>query len=99
MRRAASTDANQAEIVESLRAIGCSVQILAAVGQGTPDLLVGYRGANHLLEVKDGAKTPSKRKLTQDQVAWHASWRGQVCVVESVEQAIESVTKCNRLGE
>jgi hypothetical protein len=92
MRRAAKVDANQAEIVEALRKIGASVQSLHAVGQGCPDLLVGWRGIVSLLEVKDGSKPPSARKLTEDQVKWHAEWRGQVAVVENVEQAIEAIT-------
>lgn len=92
MRRAASTDANQTEIVAALRDIGCSVQILAAVGQGCPDLLAGYYGFNCLIEVKDGSKPPSKRELTPDQIKWHSKWRGQVAVVENVQQAIEVVT-------
>lgn len=92
MRRAAKTDDNQAEIVAALRKIGASVQPLHAVGQGCPDLLVGWRGITSLLEVKDGKKPPSARKLTEDQVKWHAEWRGQVTVVETVEQAIEAIT-------
>jgi len=93
MRRQARVDANQAEIVEALRKIGASVQPLHAVGQGCPDLLVGWRGIVSLLEVKDGSKPPSARKLTEDQVKWHAEWRGQVAVVENVEQAIEAITR------
>lgn len=92
MRRAAKVDDNQAEIVAALRKIGASVQPLHAVGQGCPDLLVGWRGMTSLLEVKDGKKPPSARKLTEDQEKWHANWRGQVAVVETIEQAIEAVT-------
>jgi len=92
MRRAAKVDDNQAEIVAALRKIGATVQPLHAVGQGCPDLLVGWRGMTSLLEVKDGAKPPSARKLTEDQEKWHANWRGQVAVVETVEQAIEAIT-------
>lgn len=92
MRRAAKVDANQAEIVSALRKIGASVQPLHAVGAGCPDLLVGWRGMTSLLEVKDGSKPPSARKLTEDQVKWHAEWRGQVAVVETIEQAIEAIT-------
>ena len=89
MRRAAKVDANQTEIVKALRQVGASVQSLAATGKGVPDLLVGFRGKNLLLEVKDGGKVKSARKLTPDQVEWHQSWRGHVAVVESVEQAIK----------
>jgi hypothetical protein len=92
MRRAAKVDANQAEIVAALRQIGASVQPLHAVGQGCPDLLVGWRGMVSLLEIKDGSKPPSARKLTPDQEKWHAAWRGQVAVVETVEQAIAAIT-------
>lgn len=92
MRRAARVDDNQADIVAALRKIGASVQPLHAVGSGCPDLLVGWRGMTSLLEVKDGSKPPSARKLTPDQVKWHANWRGQVAVVETIEQAIEAIT-------
>lgn len=93
VRRAAKVDRNQAEIVEALRAIGCSVQSLAAVGVGCPDLLVGYRGVNWLIEVKDGDKPPSARKLTHDQEIWHFAWRGQKAVVTSADDAIKIVTE------
>ena len=89
MRRAAKIDANQTEIVKALCQVGASVQSLAATGKGVPDLLVGFRGKNLLLEVKDGGKVKSDRKLTPDQVEWHQGWRGHVAVVESVEQAIK----------
>ncbi|MBF7685930.1 hypothetical protein I2F17_08890 [Acinetobacter sp. B10A] len=88
MRRAAKVDANQTEIVKALRQIGCTVEHLHSVGRGCPDLLCGKNGINYLLEVKDGQKVKSQRKLTSDQVVWHQSWRGRVYVVESVEQAI-----------
>ena len=92
MRRAAKTDANHSEVVKALRQIGCSVASLASVGCGIPDLVVGYRGVNWLLEVKDGSKPPSARKLTDDEAAFMAAWRGQYAVVETVEQAIAVVT-------
>jgi len=38
------TDKNQAMIIAALRAAGCSVQSLHAVGQGFPDLCVGVPG-------------------------------------------------------
>ncbi len=92
MRRAAQVDANQAEIVQALRKWGCSVQSLAAQGKGCPDLLVGLRGQNHLLEVKDGKKVPSEQQLRDSQEKWHAAWRGPpVFVVRNVEEALVAV--------
>jgi len=93
VRRAARIDANQSLIIGALLRCGASVQTLAAVGQGVPDLLVGFRGRNLLLEVKDGTKPPSARKLTPDQVEWHGAWKGQVIVVESVEQALAAIVE------
>ncbi len=92
MRRAARTDDNQEQIVRALRAVGAKVQSLAAVGEGTPDLLVGFRRQSYLLEVKDGAKPPSARKLTPDQQVWHSSWTGlPVVIVETVDDALQAI--------
>lgn len=96
MRRAAAADRNQPEIVNALRLAGARVLPLHQVGQGCPDLLVGYRGALHLVEVKDGYKPPSRR-LTPAQVDFHREWSGlPVHVVETVEQALEAIGVATR---
>lgn len=89
--RKAKVDRNQLEIVNGLRRIGASVQSLAAIGKGCPDLLVGFRGFNHLLEVKDGEKVPSQRKLTEMQCYWHNTWRGLVVVVNNLDEAYTAI--------
>lgn len=91
MRRASKADANQSEIVDALRRAGASVQPLHAVGSGCPDILVGFRGVNLMVEIKDGNKPPSARRLTPDQVVWHDAWRGQVIVVKSVDEALTAI--------
>lgn len=96
MRRAAKVDANQSEVVKTLRSLGCSVHPTHMVGAGFPDLVVGIGGVNILVEVKDGSKVPSARKLTQDEIEWHTAWRGQVCIVESIEDAVELVNSIRR---
>ncbi len=88
---AARVDANQPEIVKDLRAIGATVQPLHQVGKGCPDLLVGFRGINHLLEVKDGDKPPSKRRLTPAEQRWHDEWRGQRAIVKNVDEAYKVI--------
>jgi hypothetical protein len=90
--RAAKVDANQVQIVEALRAAGATVQSLAMVGQGVPDLLVGFAGKTLLLEVKDGSKIPSARRLTEQQLVWHGAWRGgPLAVVDNVEAALRAL--------
>ncbi len=87
------TDSNQKRIVAALRKMGCSVAVLSDVGKGFPDILVGINGKNILMEIKDGEKPPSQRKLTPGEIAFHDKWRGQVVVVESVDQIIEIINK------
>ena len=87
--RAAKIDANHEQVVSALRAAGASVQSLAGVGKGVPDLLVGFQGKTLLMEVKDGRKTPSERRLTEDQIKWHGAWRGgPLAVVDGVDAAL-----------
>ena len=89
MRRASKIDKNQPAIVDALRKCGAFVQSLAAVGNGCPDLLIGYRGRTILVEVKDGSKVPSARELTLDQLLWHAKWSGgSLAVVNDLESAL-----------
>lgn len=85
MRRAAKVDANHGKIVAALRKAGASVFSGAALGQGFPDLIVGYGGRTFLCEVKDGSKPPSARKLTDDQVKFKADWKGDWTLLESIE--------------
>lgn len=86
-RHAARVDGNHGAVVEALRKAGATVQSLATIGNGCPDLLVFYRGL-YLLEVKDGNKPPSARSLTPDQVEWIKAWGGPVFVVESPAHAL-----------
>lgn len=85
MRRAAKVDKNQAAIVDALRKLGASVASTAAIGKGFPDLVVGIHGRTFLCEIKDGAKPPSARKLTDDQVKFKADWKGDWTLLESIE--------------
>ncbi len=76
-------DNNQTQVVKVLRDLGATVQHLHEVGKGCPDIIVGFKGKNLLLEIKGS----DKKVLTPDQVNWHKLWRGQVHVVTSVEEA------------
>jgi hypothetical protein len=100
VRRAAHVDETQPAIVAALLNVGCTVQSLAAVGLGAPDLLVGYAGVNILLEcknpeTKNGRVNEAKSRggLDRDQHTWHQAWRGQAAVVWSPEEAVEAVRR------
>ena len=89
MKYAARKDGNQDEIVEAIRNIGATVTSVHQIGNGLPDLLVGFRGKNYLFEIKDRDKPPSKRKLTDDEKQWHNMWQGHCHVVKSVNEALD----------
>lgn len=89
MRRAARIDANQNEIVCALRGVGATVAITSMVGAGFPDIVVGYRGQNYMIEIKDGSKPPSRRRLTDDEQKFHDLWRGTVIVVNNIDEALQ----------
>lgn len=84
MRRAARTDANQAEIIKSLRDIGCRVYYI----KEPCDLLVDYRKRWIVLEVKvEGGR------LTQKQIKFIAETSAPVHIVRDSREAIEIVVE------
>ena len=83
MRRAARIDDNQKEIIAAFRKAGCSVKPVHTI-KGFVDIIVGLNGRNILVEIKDGNKPKSARKLTTAESEFHKQWKGQVCIVESV---------------
>lgn len=101
MRHTTKRDANEVPIVEALMLAGAKVARLT--GTGEPDLLVEYRGALHLLEVKDRAKPTrvAKRRnhvpglppsLTDAQVKWWCAWRGRApAVVHDPAEALAAI--------
>jgi hypothetical protein len=95
MRRAARQDSNHRAIVGALKQAGASVLDLSSIGGGCPDLCVGYRGRNWLLEVKDGAKSPSRRRLTDDQVEFKATWRGHWAIVYGAADAVAIISRAD----
>lgn len=90
MFRAARADSNQREIVEAFRKLGCSVKVVSQL-KGFADLLVARNFRTMVVEVKDGSKPPSARKLTKDEQEFRESWKGIYVVVESVDDAIQAV--------
>ena len=94
MRRGRA-DNNQKEIARALRQVGAKVHHLHTVGNGCPDLLVGWRGQTYLIEVKnlDGRGSI----LTPEQETWHKAWTGgPVAVIHSEDEALAAIGVINR---
>jgi hypothetical protein len=80
------TDHNQAEIVKALRDVGATVQDLHLVGHGCPDILVGYRGKNYVMEIKMPTGT-----LNEAETRWIGDWQGKTHVIRSVDEALLAI--------
>lgn len=72
--------------MDALRKVGASVVSLHTVGRGCPDILVGYRGKNYLMEIKVKGKT-----LRDNQQKWADDWKGAVLLVRTPTEAIEAI--------
>jgi hypothetical protein len=93
MRRAARRDANEGDIIKAMRAEGAYVKVIN--DEGLFDLLVSYRGKTLMIEVKDGAKPPSARRLTDAEQKFHDEWPGSdLYIVNSVEEALALLRTC-----
>jgi hypothetical protein len=91
MRKYARKDNNQKSIEQACRKIGASIIDMSPLGNGNPDLCVGFRGVNYLFEVKDGSKPPSQRALTAMENDFRLTWTGHVNTVYSVDDVLSII--------
>ena len=81
-------DENQQQLVHTFIALGASVLNLSRVGQGCPDLLIGYKNKSVLVEIKKDFKAT----FTEPQIKFMQNWRGgAVSRVDSVDAAIRLI--------
>jgi Holliday junction resolvase len=86
VRRDARIDANQTQIVSALESAGATVQSLATIGKGCPDILAARAGRMWLFEIK---QPKGKTKAAQDK--WHAAWNAPVYVVREPDEALKII--------
>jgi len=89
LRRAARTDSNQAAVVDALKRVGVSVEII-----GQPfDLLICCRGETSLMEVKNPDRTSEdpQSRLTKAQLEFISRWPGKIHIVRTPEEAVRVV--------
>jgi len=81
-------DENQKQLVHTFIALGASVLDLSRVGQGCPDLAIGYKGKMVLVEVKSS----NKANFTEPQLKFIGKWKGgAINRIDSVEGAIRLI--------
>jgi hypothetical protein len=93
MRVRARKDSNHTEVVKAFRDLGASVLDTAQLGNGAGDIIVGLHNHNVMVEIKDGAKPPSARKLTPDEVQFHDEWKGWIEIVYSIDDVVSIVKR------
>lgn len=91
MRRAARVDDNHAAVADYLVSMGWSVISTAGLGKGVPDLVAGRPGFAAWIEVKDGSKPKSARKLTPAQAKFAERWTGPYILATSPQDALDQI--------
>lgn len=88
MTYAKRVDLNHQEVVKTLRSLGATVFDASRMGQGFPDLVVGYNHQTVLVEIKSG----EQKKFTQAQLKFMADWKGSaVTRINDVDGAIRLI--------
>ena len=88
MKRAARTDANHKEISIAFERLGWSVLDIHQI-PNSADILVGKWLHNIVIEIKDGSKPPSKRKLTPGEIKFKDRWRGDYRIVTCMQDVLD----------
>lgn len=86
-------DANHRAVAQVLRQVGAYVLDLHTL-PGALDLLVGFRGRLVILEVKDGAKSASRRALTPAEAVTIAHLEAVGCpvyIVSTEDEALRAI--------
>lgn len=92
-------DRNHHAIVDALRKVGASVASLASLGNGCPDIVVGFRGRNFVIEIKNPDTAYGKKGLNEMQQQWADTWRGsKVIVVRTPLEALQAIGAVRRTG-
>ena len=88
MTYAKRVDLNHQEVVKTLRSLGATVFDASRMGQGFPDLVVGYNHQTVLVEIKSG----EAKKFTAAQHKFMADWKGSAVVrINDVDGAIRLI--------
>ena len=87
-RRAAKTDDNQKEVVALFRKLGWYVLIVSQL-KNCCDIIVSKGGETYAIEIKDGKKPPSARKLSIGEQKFKNEWLGKWRLVETESDVIK----------
>lgn len=87
-RRAARVDDNQPEIVKAFRSLGWYVLIISQL-KNCCDIIVSKNGRTIAVEIKDGKKSPSQRKLSTGELKFKDEWQGEYKLIICVKDVLD----------
>ena len=85
MRRANRKDANHRQVINEFRRLGWQVLDTADL-KNAFDILVSKRMVTVCIEIKDGEKPPSARRLTAGEQNFKDNWRGNYKIIKSLQE-------------
>ena len=94
-RYANRTDGNHQQVKDDLEAAvpGISLFDASGMGKGFLDLVIGWLERTWLVEIKDPAKSASRRRLTAAQVGFHDNWQGHVITACSAAEIFAQIAR------
>ena len=93
-RTANAVDSNQAEIIKYFNSWDCSVLNISAL-KNCCDIIVSRHARSIFVEIKDGAKCKSARKLTDGEIKFKAETKGCWRLCESIKDADKIINELN----
>ena len=87
-RRAAKVDDNQKQVVALFRKLGWYVLIISQL-KNCCDIIVSKNNITIAIEIKDGKKPPSSRKLSEGELKFESEWLGLYELVICDEDVIK----------
>ena len=92
-RLAKRTDGNHSLVVEQLREALPEANIFdsSGAGRGFPDLVIGWKGFNFLVELKNPAR--GRTRLTKAQVGFHENWQGPIFIAHSSLEVLAHIAR------
>ena len=87
---ACRVDSNHTEVISAFRKLGCSVLPIHTL-KNCGDAIVAKNMRTAIIEIKDGKKPPSQRKLTKGESEFAKKWLGLYVVIMDLEDVINLV--------
>ena len=81
-------DDNQTEVVKEFEKLGYHVWLTFRL-TNCVDIVISKDKFTAAVEIKDGEKPPSKRKLTEGEIKFRAAFKGRYYLCESIEDVHE----------